>query len=830
MRTSHILATAGAALLGVDAQHVHLQIPEVQEHVHSMLREFKEYTDYGGPSSTYWNHPSPRPHRPVFTAQESCDYWLADIKHQGLAAFNSNPSGYQVFRNVRDFGAKGDGVADDAPAINAAISSGGRCAPGSCASSTTTPAIVYFPPGTYNVNSSIIDYYYTQLIGNPKCLPVIRPFPLFQGGLGVIDADPYVAGGNLGFGSTNVFWRQIRNFIIDLTLVPHTSAITGIHWPTAQATSIQNVQFKMSSAPGTQHQGIFIESGSGGFMTDLTFDGGLNGAAFGNQQFTMRNFVFRNAVTAISQIWDWGWTYQGITIENCSVGLDMSSGGPDNQAVGSMTFIDSSISNTGVGIKTAFGPNSQPPAAGSLILENVDFNNVPIAVQGANGATDLQGNTHVTAWGQGHSYTPNGPNNFKGVIKPVNRPASLVQGNGRYYTRSKPQYEQHSLNEFVSARDYGATGDGHTDDTKALQRAITEAAAQNKILFLDHGDYIVRTTIRIPAGSRIVGETYSVILSQGSFFNNMDRPQPVVQIGTRGETGSVELSDFIVSTQGQQQGATLFEYNLISAASSPSGLWDVHGRVGGFAGSNLQYAQCPSTPGTTIDSGNLDRNCIAAFMGMHITELASGLYLENVWLWTADHDIEDPGLRQITIYAGRGLLDQSKAGTIWLYGTSSEHFTLYQYQFADGARNVFAGQVQTETPYYQPNPSAPLPFPYVASLSDPKFPSKTATDGSLVIPDANAWGLRIVDSSAIFVYGAGLYSFFNNYSTACSNQGNGEQCQNSIFDLENSKDITVYNLNTVGTHYMLEINDQVSAIYSQNLDGFVDTIALFRSN
>lgn len=95
------------------------------------------------------------------------------------------------------------------------------------------------------MNSSIIDYYYTQLIGNPKCLPVIRPFLLFQGGLGVIDADPYVAGGNLGFGSTNVFWRQIRNFIIDLTLVPHTSAITGIHWPTAQATSIQNVQFKV---------------------------------------------------------------------------------------------------------------------------------------------------------------------------------------------------------------------------------------------------------------------------------------------------------------------------------------------------------------------------------------------------------------------------------------------------------------------------------------------------------------------------------------------------------------------------------------------------------
>ena len=47
-------------------------------------------------------------------------------------------------------------------------------------------------------------------------------------------------------------------------------------------------------------------------------------------------------------------------------------------------------------------------------------------------------------------------------------------------------------------------------------------------------------------------------------------------------------------------------------------------------------------------------------------------------------------------------------------------------------------------------------------------------DGGLTIPNADAWGLRIVDSTNILIYGAGLYSFFNNYSTACSNQGAGE--------------------------------------------------------
>lgn len=74
-------------------------------------------------------------------------YWMEVIAHQGRASFNPDPS-YQVFRNVKDFGAKGDGITDDTFAINAAISSGNRCGfDGSCDGSTITPATVYFPAG-----------------------------------------------------------------------------------------------------------------------------------------------------------------------------------------------------------------------------------------------------------------------------------------------------------------------------------------------------------------------------------------------------------------------------------------------------------------------------------------------------------------------------------------------------------------------------------------------------------------------------------------------------------------------------------------------------------
>ena len=100
----------------------------------------------------------------------------------------------------------------------------------------------------------------TQLIGNANSLPVIKATAGFTG-LGLIDADPYQSSGNQGWTSTNVFYRQVRNLILDLTAIPAATAATGIHWPTAQATSLQNVRIIMTASSSSQQQGIFIENG-----------------------------------------------------------------------------------------------------------------------------------------------------------------------------------------------------------------------------------------------------------------------------------------------------------------------------------------------------------------------------------------------------------------------------------------------------------------------------------------------------------------------------------------------------------------------------------------
>jgi glucan 1,3-beta-glucosidase len=348
--------------------------------------------------------------------------------------------------------------------------------------------VVYFPPGTYVISKPIIDYYYTQIIGNPNCLPVIKPSAEFSSSY-VIDANPYQPTGNTAWGSTNVFWRQIRNLVLDLTSIPATTGVAGIHWPTGQATSLSNIQFKLSSAAGTQHVGIFIESGSGGFMGDLTFTGGLNGLQVGNQQFTMRNLKFDGCMTAINQLWDWGWTYKSLSINNCQVGISMGARNPGTGvlSVGSMVVVDSVFSNTPVGIATNRSSTDPTPvegqAANSLILDNVKFNNVAQPVTGPGDVTVLSENS-VNTWGQGHKYTPTGPEVFQGPFSSSGRAIEYVE-------KSKPQYEKISASGFLSARDAGARGDGKTDDTAALNAAVTKAASSGLILYLDHGDYLV---------------------------------------------------------------------------------------------------------------------------------------------------------------------------------------------------------------------------------------------------------------------------------------------------------------------------------------------------
>ncbi|KXN90550.1 Glucan 1,3-beta-glucosidase [Leucoagaricus sp. SymC.cos] len=740
-------------------------------------------------------------------AAPSDPFWLERIKHQGTSAFNPNPSGYQVFRNVKDFGAKGDGIADDTAAINAAISTGSRCGGGNCGSSTVTPAIVYFPQGTYLVSAPIVAYYYTQLIGDARLPPTLLASASFDG-MAVIDADPYIpnGGGAQWYINQNNFFRSVRNFVIDVRRVPpEKSQGTGLHWQVSQATSLINIVIHMSTASNTAHQGIFMENGSGGFMGDLVFNGGKFGIWVGNQQFTVRNITVNNAQTGIFAVWNWGWTFQNVNINNCQVGFDITSGGTSSasQTTGAEAIIDATVTNTPIFIRSSQPSNGR--LAGSLVINNARLNNVPTAVGVANGDVVLAGGTTtIQSWGQGNVFsgTSSSGRFVQNNIVSANKPSVLLDGSGKIFGKSHPQYASYAVSQFVSVKDNGAKGDGHTDDTAAL-KAIFDKFAGCKIIFFDAGTYVISSTLTIPAGTQIVGEAWSVIAGKGSAFQDMNNPKPVVRVGTSGSQGLVEITDMLFTTIGPAGGAIVVEWNVkqSNGQNGGTGMWDSHIRLlGGAAGANLESSNCPKS-----GTGGMT-NCMAAFLALHLTPQSTA-YLEGTWVWLADHDLDDDAGTQISIFSGRGILSES-AGPVWMIGTA-EHHVMYQYQLVN-AKNHYMGLIQTETPYFQPNPAPPVPFTVNSSFKDPSFTGISA-----------AWALKVVQSTDIIVFGAGLYSFFQNYSQDCINPAT---CQIQILDVDSSSLITVYSLSTVATTFQISVNEQGIVNQSGNINGFAATV------
>ncbi|KAI4163230.1 MAG: hypothetical protein LQ342_003163 [Letrouitia transgressa] len=723
-----------------------------------------------------------------------------------------------------------DGTTDDTDAINNAVTAGNRCGQG-CDSSTVTPALVYFPPGTYVVSKPLVQLYYTQFVGDAVTLPTIKAAASFQG-IAVIDSDPYDSTGANWYTNQNNFFRQVRNFVIDLTSLKATTG-AGIHWQVAQATSLQNIRFEMiRGGSDNKQQGIFMDNGSGGFMTDLIFNGGNYGAFFGNQQFTTRNLTFNNVNTAIFMNWNWLWTFKSLSINNCGVGINMSNG-DFNQTVGSVLLQDSKFTETQNGIVTSRSATTVPDTGGTLVIDNVDFTGCANAVVSPGRKVLLAGGSKVASWAQGHAYTtgtsgtpsvscttsaPSASNStVQGPLTAVSKPASLLNAQGNMFERSKPQYENTPSSSFVSVKSSGAKGDGTTDDTAAIQAVFDKASAE-QIVYFDHGAYVVSQTIKVPKNIKITGEIWSLIMASGSAFSDQKKPTPVFQVGQPSDKGSVEMSDLIFETKGPQPGAIMIEWNVADPDGQPgsSGMWDVHVRIGGSAGTELQSNNCAKNPNSTHGA---NPQCEAAFMLLHVTKEAS-IYLENTWFWVADHELDLDDHNQIDIYNGRGVLIESQ-GPVWMYGTASEHNQLYNYQLA-GAKNVYMGLIQTETPYYQSNPPATTPFTVNPTFSDPDFSSCPTNSAA---PCVKSWGLRILGSSDIHVFGAGLYSFFENYNQDCLAT---ESCQENMVSLEcGNENVYLWGLSTKASVNMVTVDGKGVVPQADNRDNFCSTLAVF---
>ena len=66
---------------------------------------------------------------------------------------------------------------------------------------------------------------------------------------------------------------------------------------------------------------------------------------------------------------------------------------------------------------------------------------------------------------------------------------------------------QTRFGDFINVKDFGAEGDGSTDDTAAIQAAVNAAVLLKRKVCFPAGTYLVTDQISLPIGSQIIGET-----------------------------------------------------------------------------------------------------------------------------------------------------------------------------------------------------------------------------------------------------------------------------------------------------------------------------------
>ncbi|KAK4222981.1 glucan 1,3-beta-glucosidase [Podospora fimiseda] len=702
-------------------------------------------------------------------------WWRSQISPRNGSTPLASDSTYQYYRTPIQFGADPTGVNDSSLAFNLAITSQNRTAN----TVTTLPAYIYIPPGTYLISFSINLLVNTFLIGDANNPPILIADP----GLGinsVINAfDPFQ-----GEGSANKnFFVALRNIKVDMTRVDLGIEAKGINWSVSQGCSLTNIEVIM--VIGGKHKGIVMEpGGSGAVISDLRVIGGGVGVEVKSQQYLLRGVWFEGTEVGVSVKRGYMVVIQGGGIKGGRYGVEIEEG------VGGVEVVDfevEGVEEAGVNLK---GKGGQVVVDGLRVIGGGG-----VGVRRGEEVLLKGGLKEGESWVMGNVH----PDGYQtGKIFPIRKPPGLLDNDGKYFTKSVPQYGEYDISQVVNIKndpEHKIYGDNNHDDGPAIN-AILLKHANCKIIFFPQGIYRTTTTIYVPPGSRLVGEVLSVITGYGPLFSSASSPQPIIQVGKPNSSGIAQFTDLLFSVADVLPGAIIIQVNMASPNPGDVGFWNCVIRVGGSLDS-LVLPKCTSGDPST---------CKAAFALLHLTKTASA-YLEDIWGWVADHGLDPLGSTLMpaqTISVGRGLLVETTSPT-WLIGTSFEHCSLYQYALRN-ASNLFIVSSQTESPYWQGKNTparAPAPWDINTEYGDPTFRHCLEGDDQCY----RGWGMYISHTKDTVIHGSSLWVFFNKMNDnmwkdpQCLETGG--VCQTNMVWVEGAKRLFWYLLSTKSTENMV---------------------------
>jgi hypothetical protein len=420
--------------------------------------------------------------------------------------------------------AKGDGRADDTAAIQQAIDAAANKGEG---------GVVFLPSGRYRITRSILVPLAVRVYGVGPTRPVLvlgERTPGFQKGVAnmvvFMGGDQYTVGKvpvpvasavpfseNVRDANSSTFYSAMSN--VDFEIGDGNPAAAGVRLRTAQHSYLSHIDFHIGSGLA----GIY-QVGNESF--DLKFYGGRYGILTEKTspawQYTLMDATFEGQRDAAIREHEAGLTLVNVGIKNTPVGIEIDRGYGDWLWGKDVRF--ENVSKAAVVISNENNVYTQ------VGFDNALLHNVPTFARFRDSGKTIAGSGptyKVSEFNYGLTLPGVGvTGQFATNIKAV--PLKAMPAARRAVMPTLP-----STKEWANVRSFGAKGDGTTDDTAAVQKAIDS----NRVVYLPLGFYMVNDTIRMKPDTVLIGlhpGITQLVLPNGSpAYTGVDKPKALLE-------------------------------------------------------------------------------------------------------------------------------------------------------------------------------------------------------------------------------------------------------------------------------------------------------------